>query len=65
MKKSHLGLGVVAIMSIKGTATLLAASLLPSWPLRIAAFHVIAIIIVIAYIRHRKRNKPDRTTTTD
>lgn len=57
VNKKHLGVGVIALMSIKGTATLTLAYLLPTWPLRIIALHIIAIIIIVAIVRHRRRKK--------
>ena len=42
-------------MSLKGTATLTAAFLLPTWPSRIVALGVIAAIGVLAFIRYRRR----------
>ena len=56
-KAAKVGLGVVILMSLKGTATLTAAMLLPTWPLRILALHVIAIIGLIVFIRHRHKKK--------
>ena len=59
MRKSHLGLGVVAVMSLKGTATLTAAYLLPSWPLRFLAIAVIISVGTFSVVRHRKRKRDD------
>lgn len=59
-KAAKVGLGVVILMSLKGTATLTAAMLLPTWPLRIIALHIIAIIGVIVFIRHRRKRKLDK-----
>jgi hypothetical protein len=57
VKKSHLGLGVVAVMSAKGTATLAATMLLPTWPARFVALGVIAGLGTLAIISHRRRKK--------
>ena len=57
VKKSHLGIGVVAVMSLKGTATLTAAWLLPTWPLRFLAFAIIISIGTFGIIRHRRRKR--------
>ena len=60
MRKSHLGLGVVAVMSLKGTATLTAAYLLPSWPLRFLAIAVIISIGTFSVVRHRRKKRDER-----
>jgi hypothetical protein len=57
VRKNHLGLGVVAVMSLKGTATLTAAYLLPSWPLRFLAIAVIISIGTFSLVRHRRNRK--------
>jgi hypothetical protein len=57
VKKTHLGLGVILIMSLKGTATLTAAFLLPTWPARIIALVVIALIIIVSIVMHRRKKK--------
>ena len=57
VKKSHLGLGVVAVMSVKGTATLTAAYLLPSWPLRFLAIAIIISIGTFSIVRSRRRKR--------
>lgn len=57
VKKNHLGLGVVAVMSVKGTATLTAAYLLPSWPLRFLAIAVIISIGTFGIVRSRRRKR--------
>jgi hypothetical protein len=59
VKKNHLGLGVVAVMSLKGTATLTAAYLLPTWPLRFLALAIIVAIGAFSVVRHRRRRKGD------
>ena len=53
----HLGLGVVAVMSVKGTATLTAAYLLPSWPLRFLALAIIVAIGTFGVVRHRRARR--------
>ncbi len=60
MRKSHLGLGVVAVMSLKGTATLTAAYLLPSWPLRFLAIAIIISVGTFGIVRSRKRKRDER-----
>jgi uncharacterized membrane protein len=60
VKKSHLGLGVIAVMSAKGTATLAATMLLPTWPARLFALAVIIALAVFAIIAHRRRKKRDQ-----
>jgi hypothetical protein len=55
--KKHLGLGVIAVMSAKGTATLAATFLLPTWPSRIVALGVIAAFGALAIVRYRRRKK--------
>ena len=57
MSKKHIGLGVIVVMSAKGTATLTASMLLPTWPLRMAALGVVLTAGVWAVIRHRRRKK--------
>ena len=57
MKKSHVGLGVVAVMSAKGTATLAATFLLPTWPSRFVALGVIGAVAAMAIVKHRQRKK--------
>ena len=57
VKKSHLGLGVVAVMSLKGTATLTAAYLLPTWPLRFLALAVIISIGTFSIVKHRRKKR--------
>ena len=54
-KAAKVGLGVVVLMSVKGTATLTGAMLLPTWPLRIGALVVVAAIVVLAVVRHRRK----------
>jgi hypothetical protein len=56
LKKSHLSLGVIAVMSAKGTATLAATMLLPTWPSRIVALAVIVALGVLAIVGHRRRH---------
>ena len=57
----HLGLGVVAVMSLKGTATLTAAYLLPSWPLRACALAIIIAVGTFGVVKHlRKRKDAER-----
>lgn len=51
----HLGLGVVAVMSLKGTATLTATYLLPSWPLRFLALAIIVSVGTFGILRQRRR----------
>ncbi|HEY0674245.1 MAG TPA: hypothetical protein VGD27_18370 [Longimicrobiales bacterium] len=58
MKKSHLGLGVIAVMSAKGTATLAATMLLPTWRARLFAIVVIIGIAIFSIIAHRRRKTP-------
>lgn len=53
----HLGIGVVAVMSLKGTATLTAAYFLPSWPLRFFALAIIVAIGTIGVVKHRRRRR--------
>ena len=60
-KKSHLGLGVVAVMSLKGTATLTAAYLLPTWPLRFLALAIIISVGTFGIARHRRKKKDDES----
>jgi hypothetical protein len=55
VKKSHVGMGVVGVMSAKGTATLAAAYLLPNWPLRFLALAIIISIGTFGIVRHRRR----------
>ena len=57
VKKSHLGVGVVAVMSLKGTATLTAAYFLPSWPLRFLALAIIISIGTFGIVRSRRRKR--------
>jgi hypothetical protein len=57
VKKSHLGVGVVAVMSLKGTATLTAAYLLPSWPLRFIAIAIIISVGTFGIVRSRRRKQ--------
>ena len=57
VNKKHLGIGVILLMSAKGTTTLALAFLLPTWPLRIAALIVIILIILMAVLRHRRKRK--------
>lgn len=68
MKKEHLGLGVVAVMSAKGTATLAATFLLPTWRARFVALAVIIAIAAVSIIAHRRRKRAlareDRDRTT-
>ena len=64
MRKSHLGLGVVAVMSLKGTATLTAAYLLPSWPLRFVAIAIIVSIGTFGIVRNRKKKRDDGERST-
>ncbi len=60
MRKSHLGLGVVAVMSLKGTATLTAAYLLPTWPLRFLAIAIIVSVGTFGIVRGRKKKRDER-----
>jgi hypothetical protein len=53
----HVGLGVVAVMSLKGTATLTAAYLLPTWPLRFLALAIIIAVGTFGVIKHRRKSK--------
>jgi hypothetical protein len=57
MGARHLGAGVVAVMSLKGTATLTAAYLLPTWPLRFLALAIIISIGTFGIVRHRRRKR--------
>jgi hypothetical protein len=58
VKKTHsAGLGVVALMSAKGTATLAATFLLPTWPARIFALVVVLALAGFAIVAHRRRKK--------
>lgn len=57
VKKSHLGVSVVAVMSLKGTATLTAAYLLPSWPLRFLAIAIIISVGTFGIVRSRRRKR--------
>jgi hypothetical protein len=52
-----MGLGVIAVMSAKGTATLAATLLLPTWPARLVALGVIVALAVLAIIAHRRKKK--------
>lgn len=52
-----MGLGVVAVMSLKGTATLTATYLLPTWPLRFLALAIIISIGTFGIVRHRRKKK--------
>ena len=53
----HLGIGVVAVMSLKGTATLTATYLLPSWPLRFLALGIVVSAGTLGIIRHRRNRQ--------
>ena len=55
----HFGLGVVAVMSLKGTATLTAAYLLPSWPLRFLALAILVATGAAAFHRHRRKARSE------
>ena len=44
-------------MSLKGTATLTAAYLLPSWPLRFLALAIIISVGTFGIARHRRKNR--------
>jgi hypothetical protein len=44
-------------MSLKGTATLTAAYLLPGWPLRFLAIAIIISVGTFSVIKHRRRRK--------
>ena len=58
MKKTYgAGLGVVVLMSAKGTATLAATFLLPTWPARIFALAVVLALGGFAFIRYRRRKR--------
>jgi hypothetical protein len=57
VKKGHVGLGVVAVMSAKGTATLAATFLLPTWPSRFVAIAVVVAFAIISILAHRRRKK--------
>ena len=58
MKKTYgAGLGVVVLMSAKGTATLAATFLLPTWPARIFALIVVLALAAFAIVAHRRRKK--------
>lgn len=61
MGARHVGLGVVAVMSLKGTATLTAAYLLPTWPLRFLALAIIIAVGTWGVAKHlRKRKDAER-----
>jgi hypothetical protein len=47
-------------MSLKGTATLTAAYLLPSWPLRFLAIAIIISVGTFGIVRSRKRKRDER-----
>lgn len=55
-----MGVGVIAVMSAKGTATLAATMLLPTWPSRLIALAVIVALAVFAIVAHRRRKKGDQ-----
>ena len=61
MNKRQLGLGVVLVMSAKGTATLTASMLLPNWPLRIAALLLLVGIAAVAIVRHRRKKTSEQS----
>lgn len=60
MNKKQIGLGVVLVMSAKGTATLTASMLLPSWPLRIAGLLLIVGIATVAIVRQRRKKASEQ-----
>jgi hypothetical protein len=65
VKKRHVGLGVIAVMSAKGTATLAATFLLPTWPARLIALGAVLGVGTFAYVRRKRKPKHadgDRST---